>query len=104
MNSSLLAPWLAELIIISYRSVMLENKKVDTLKPIPHLPVPAELASTVIIFGALSFIPGEGQRVATAAGWGLVVATLLNLWNPGGIAKRPLAPTSSPKTQTTKTR
>jgi hypothetical protein len=83
MNRSLVVPWLVEIGLISYRAAT--NAKVsEHPRPIPGLPLPGEIAGAMVVFGALSIIPGNGQRVATAAGWGLVVATLLNLWNPGG--------------------
>lgn len=76
----LMAAWLAELVIITYRGAKQESAKNN---PIPHLVIPSQYASTFIIYGALSFIPGQGQKFAGAVGWGLVVATLLNLWTPG---------------------
>lgn len=82
--SALLSAWVAEIVLIAYRGA----KSGSTANnPIPHLALPSEYASTFIIFGALAFIPGQGQRVASAVGWGLVVATFLDLWNPGGTVK-----------------
>ena len=40
----------------------------------------------------LSLVPGEGARVASLAGWGLVLATMLNLWDPGGSVKKVSGP------------
>lgn len=95
--SPLLSAWVAEMILIAYRGA----KSGSTANnPIPHLALPSEYASTFIIFGALAFVPGEAQKVATAVGWGLVLATFLNLWNPGGTVKgsttTPPAQTSTP--------
>jgi hypothetical protein len=74
------------MVLITYRGAKNGGTTADVV-PIPHLPLPSEYASTFIIYGALAFIPGEGQRVASLVGWGLVVATFLNLWNPGGSVK-----------------
>ena len=92
--SGLLSAWVAEMVLIAYRGAKTGS---TANNPIPHLALPSEYASTFIIFGALAFVPGEGQKVATAIGWGLVAATFLNLWNPGkSVASNPsVAPTSS---------
>jgi hypothetical protein len=79
--TGLLSAWIAEMVLIAYRGA--KNGTTAT-NPIPHLSLPSEYASTFIIFGGLAFIPGEGQKVATAFGWGIVIATLMNLWNPPG--------------------
>ena len=86
MNPTLMAAWLAELAIITYRSAA--NKDSIPNRPIKALPLPSEYAATFVIYGALSFIPESGARAASAMGWGLVLATLLNLWNPDGTVKK----------------
>jgi hypothetical protein len=84
--TGLLSAWVAEMVLIAYRGA----KSGSTANnPIPHLSLPSEYASTFIIFGALSFIPGEGQKVAAAFGWGVVIATAMNLWTPGGSVSSP---------------
>lgn len=84
MNSLTLA-WMAEAILITYRAVSKGNA-VDN--PIRNLPLPSEYVGTAIVFGTLSFVPGpNGQRVAGLIGWGLVVATALNLWDANGLVK-----------------
>lgn len=80
----LLSAWVAEIVLIAYRGAKAGTAKTN---PIPGLALPSDYASTFIIYGALAFVPGEGQRVAAAIGWGFVVATFLNLWNPGTTAK-----------------
>lgn len=87
--TGLLSAWVAELVLITYRTAK-QGTTVDN--PIPHLALPSEYASTFIIYGALAFIPGEAQKVATAIGWGLVVATFLNLWDPSGKVHGAVAP------------
>jgi hypothetical protein len=97
--TGLLSAWVAEMVLIAYR-----GSKTGTTanNPIPHLAMPSEYASTFIIYGALAFIPGQGQKVASAIGWGLVAATFLNLWTPGTLVK-PTAPspTATNTAQTT---
>ena len=93
MNASVLSAWLAEIIILTYRDTQ-QKKKNPVSLPIPGLPLPSVYASTFVIYGSLAFIPGQGQRVASAVGWGIVLATVLNLWSPNGSVKT--AATSSP--------
>ena len=81
MASPLLAPALAETIVITYRGV---KNGTNVNNPIPHFPMPNQLASVLIIFGALSLIPQSGERLAATVGWGFVLATVLNLYEPGG--------------------
>jgi len=85
VNGSLTAAWLAEIVVITYRS-----SKQGTLKasPIPGLPVPSAFAASFVIYGALSFVPGDrGRAIASAFGWGLVAATVLNLWDPATLGR-----------------
>jgi len=97
MKGGLLTAWLAAVAIITYRGV----KRTPRPTPLP-MPLPSEYVSSFIVFGGLSLIPAEGAGFAGAAGWALVLAMFLNLWNPaGGIigsvgpaagAKAPAAP------------
>jgi len=87
------APWLAEMILITYRSAKQDTAgKLGIQRPIAHLPLPSEYIATFVIYGALSFVPGEGERIASLVGWGIALATLFNLWDPttvgnkGGVA------------------
>ena len=78
--------WLAELILIAYRG----GKQTNAVRPIPHLAMPAEYASTFIIYGALALVPeGPWSRPAGLIGWGIVAATFLNLWDPPGSKTNP---------------
>ena len=81
MNSSVVAAGIVELGLVTYRA-----SKAGTLKtnPVPHLPMPSEVLSVVVVYGGLSIVTGQGEALAGALGWGLVVATLLKFWNPGG--------------------
>lgn len=85
-SSDVLAPFLAELAIISYRDL-------TTGLPVPGgaassavgqpgaanikaPPLPSELLSAVIVFGAFSFIPND--MIRNLLGWGIVIATLIS--------------------------
>jgi len=60
-----------------------------------RIPWPADYVATFVIFGGLSLVAEVGagwDRVAAAAGWGLVLATVLNLVDP----TRPLAARTTP--------
>jgi hypothetical protein len=83
MDTTLATAWLAELVLITYRS---SKQKATTVRPIPRLALPSEYASTFIVYGALSLVPDSSpwSRVAGYFGWGIVAASLLNLWNPPG--------------------
>ena len=70
--------------IVTYRGIKSAGTKPT---PLSGFPLPSEFASTFVIYGILSFIPGRGAPVASLFGWGLVAATLLNLWTPGGAVK-----------------
>lgn len=85
---SITTAWLAELVVITYRSAKQSavGKGVD--RPIAHLPMPSEFVATFVVFGGLSLIPGRGQTAATYVAWGLVVATVLNLWDPTTIGNK----------------
>lgn len=89
--NSLLAAFFAQIVIVTYREyagsgVSGGGINVPNQAPL-NLPLPADYTAPVLIYGGLSLIPGQGQRLAGMIGWGLVVATLLNLWDPatGGV-------------------
>jgi len=67
MNSSITVPWMAELGLITVRSFT-QYKRV---------PLPSEIVSTFIIFGAFSLVPD--QRLQSLLGWGIVIATALDV-------------------------
>jgi hypothetical protein len=77
----LIYPALVETALITYRDVKQGN---NTDNPIPHLPIPSQYVSVIIIYGGLSLAPPQAQRLAALIGWGFVVATALNVWTPGG--------------------
>jgi len=77
----LLYPALAETALVTYRGVI---NKTNVNNPIPHFPLPSQLVSVVVVYGALSIFPDSANRLASLLGWGFVVATALNVWSPGG--------------------
>lgn len=81
MASPLLAPILAEVALITYRDV---KNKSNVDNPIPHLPIPSQYASVVIVFGGLALLPQSFDRLGSVFGWGIVIATALNVFTPGG--------------------
>lgn len=97
----IVAAAIAETIVITYRDIKNGSNKDN---PIPHLPIPSQYTSVVLIYGALAFAPEVASNVAGMIGWGFVVATVLNLWTPGGSVKlataNASAPTSSPPPST----
>ncbi len=90
---------IAEAIVITYRDV---RNGLNKDNPIPHFPLPSQYASVVLVYGALAFFPEKGDNLAAMIGWGFVVATLLNVWTPGGKVKLSTIESKSPtKTPTT---
>lgn len=91
MKAGLLSAWVTAVAIITYRTVKNGNVAQganDTWLPAPvnHLPMPANYASSILVYGALGLLPASANALATTMGWGFVVAMLLNLWgvNPKG--------------------
>lgn len=84
--SGILAAWVAEIVLITYRSA--KRSASQGPKPIIGVALPSEYAASFVIYGGLSFIPESGARIATAVGWGLVLATALNLWDPSTLGNK----------------
>lgn len=82
----LLGAFFAEVGLITYRSVKRGGVSVRETAPLP-MPLPSEYTSAVLVYGALTFLPKASAPVPSLIGWGLVLATLLNLWEPGGKVK-----------------
>lgn len=78
MKGGLLSAWLAEVVLVTYR--VFHNGAKDL--PLP-MPLPSTYTSTMVIYGALGLAPESWNQATTLFGWGLVVATLLNIWTPG---------------------
>lgn len=87
-------PWLVEIGIISARTlqgkrfIISKGKVVATTGP-PRPPLPSELLSTFVVFGAYMMIAEGGrerQRIGSLLAWGTVLATVLLMFqsNPSG--------------------
>lgn len=72
MRGLLLAA-LTEAAIITWRDV--SNQKM--------LPLPSDYVAVAVAYGGLGLLPASAEGTASLIGWGLVLATFLNLWSPG---------------------
>ncbi len=79
--NSLSIPWMAEIGLISWRTVSKEKRP----------PLPSELLATFVIFGAFSLVSVSQPEIGSVLGWGIVVATLLNFWNPADPTHKKIA-------------
>lgn len=79
--SGLVTAWLAEVILISYRATKKGSNQGTTQVPLPR---PGQYAATFVIYGALGLLPASAGGFAALVGWGIVAATLLNLYQPLG--------------------
>ena len=86
MSTALMSAAVAEVALVTYRAAA--QKKTEIRRPIANLPLPSEYASVIIVFGALNFLPDSAGNLPALVGWGLVLATALNLWNPNGTVKQ----------------
>jgi hypothetical protein len=65
-------PWMVEIGFISYRDFAQKKRP----------PLPSEFLATFVVFGGLTLVSRANARVASLLGWGFVVATALNVFNP----------------------
>ena len=72
MGAGLLTAAVAETGIILWRDLSKEKL----------LPPPSDFVSVALVFGGLSLFPDSASTFTALVGWGLVLATFLNLWNP----------------------
>lgn len=63
-------PWGAEIAIITWRSVKDRNRP----------PIPSELLASFIVFGGISLLAPSQPKIASLMGWGIVIATALNVF------------------------
>lgn len=80
--SGLLAAFLVEVGLITYRSVTQGGVKVPQTAPIPA-PLPSLYTSAIFVYGGLTLLPSSIAPLPALVGWGFVVATFLNLYTPG---------------------
>lgn len=79
---AVMAALLVELGLITWRGVGSDASKDN---PIKGLPVPAEYAGAVIVFGGLALFTGRAAAPAAVFAWGLVVATSLNTFTQANL-------------------
>lgn len=96
--SSILLAFMAELGIITYRDL---NGK-DPSHTVAGLPLPADYLAAVAIFGALGMVPKDSPsaKVAGLFGWGIVIATYLNVLPGVPKTGSPANPATPSKTTT----
>lgn len=71
-----LAAFIAEVGLVTYRGFARPG-------PLGHLPLPATFTAVALVYGLLGLlVKTQAEPVATALGWGFVVATFFNVWNP----------------------
>ena len=68
----LLTAALAESVLVSWRDLHQER--------IP--PLPSDYVAVAILYGGLALFPESASTFTSLVGWGFVLATFLNLWNP----------------------
>ena len=93
-NKAILPPLIVAIGLVTYRGIRSGSSKDN---PVAHLPLPSQFVGAVMIFGTLSLFTGQAEKPATLVAWGLDVAILLNLWQPG------TTPGAKPKTDTVNT-
>ena len=82
----LLAAFFVEVALVTYRDVSQGGIKVkkgtQSTAPLPA-PLPSLYTSAIVLFGGLSLLPSSLAPLPSLVGWGIVVATWLNLYTPG---------------------
>lgn len=72
MKLGLFTAWMASLGLVTWRTFSKEKRA----------PLPSEMAATIVIYGTLGVLGGDAERPAAIFGWGLLLAALLNLYDP----------------------
>jgi hypothetical protein len=82
----LLAAFFVEVALVTYRDVSQGGIKVkkgtQSTAPLPA-PLPSLYTATILLYGGLSLLPSSLAPLPSLVGWGVVVATWLNLYTPG---------------------
>jgi len=78
--SGLFGAFIAEVALITYRSVN-GTLKLPQDAPI-RAPLPSNYTAAILVYGALGILPKSMSPLPAMIGWGFVVATFLNLYNP----------------------
>ncbi len=69
----LLAAALVETVLVTYRDLSKEKLQ---------FPLPCDYVAIAMIYGGLSLFPETAGNFTQLVGWGFVVATFLNFWDP----------------------
>jgi hypothetical protein len=77
----LLSAFFVEVALITYRTVTGGGTKQQVTAPLPY-PLPSAYTSAIIVYGALGLLPRSFAPLPAMIGWGFVLATFLNLYNP----------------------
>lgn len=77
--TGLVTAWLTEVVLITYRASKKGSSNGTAQVPFPR---PGLYAGSFLIYGALGLLPNSAGSFAALVGWGIVVATFLNLYNP----------------------
>jgi hypothetical protein len=95
-----LAAWLVEIGLITWRDLQPANSKTHTIN---GFPLPADFLATFIVFGSLGLVPKDspGSKAATLAAWAFVVATYLNALPAVLNPSNPAQPTGTAGSTTT---
>lgn len=99
---ALLAAFVAEIGLITYRDVAGSTAQKQN-HTVAGLPLPADYMAAILLFGVLGLASSPGaQKTAALFGWGIVIATYMNLM-PGVPKPIPGATGGSSSTTTSAT-
>ncbi len=72
MKLGLFTAWMASLGLVTWRTFSTQKRA----------PLPSEMAATIVVYGTLGVLGGQAETPAAIFGWGLVLAALINLYDP----------------------
>lgn len=80
--TGLLSAWMVEAGIVTWRAFKRDNRP----------PLPSDFVAMFVVYGTLGIVAEvpHAQSTATAIGWGIVLATALNIVDPTNPVGRPL--------------
>lgn len=82
--TGLLGAFVVEVALVTYRAVTQGGAVKQKTSPLSGAPLPSTFVSPVLVYGVLGLAPKSLAPLPAMIGWGFVVATFLNLYNPGG--------------------
>ena len=78
--------FLVEVALVTYRAAtggqIVTRKGKQSTAPLPA-PLPSLYTSAILVYGGLGLLPQALAPLPGLVGWGFVIATFLNLYNPG---------------------